>query len=182
MITRGSKIKLMKPIGTIRKFDNNDIGKIFEIVDITENGNILYKYKSDFNDYNYVHGCMSIDECYKYFKECEDAVKNSKSKKKRTWSEWHNENFVYTTLDGSIIHDCPIQYRDNGKVVQIRTNFTDSMNELFGIPEGTSLRTKASCNKMDKFNFSDGLDIADYRMQIKLLQTELEKFINENYC
>ena len=84
MITRGSKIKLMKPIGTIRKFDNNDIGKIFEIVDITENGNILYKYKSDFNDYNYVHGCMSIDECYKYFKECEDAVKNSKSKKKET--------------------------------------------------------------------------------------------------
>ena len=43
MITRGSKIKLVKPFG---KFNNNDVGKIFDVLYITGNGNILFKNKN----------------------------------------------------------------------------------------------------------------------------------------
>ena len=56
-----------------------------------------------------------------------------------------------------------------GKIVEIRTNWDYKPN----------IKAKASCSKNDEFDFDTGFDIADGRLQIKLLQKELQDKIDE---
>ena len=154
MIVKGSKIKLVKPMGVFDK-----IGEICEVVRIDENAAIKFKCSIGY-------GCMSYDELDKYFEICDNL--NVKNKPKRTWTNWIDDMLVYFDQDGHQ-YKVPVKYRNNGKQVQLRTNWNYEEN----------IQVKASCNKTDKFDFEMGLDIADMRLQIKLLQRDLEKFLDD---
>ena len=155
MITKGSKIQLVKPMGI---FDN--IGEVCEVTNVTEDGVITFKFGKGMH-----LGCMSYDEFEKYFINYEEKVKKTP---KRTWSEWKYDTFVYYDFDGES-YVVPVKYRNNGRVVELRTDWTDEVN----------LKTKASCSKRDTFDFDTGLDLADHRMQIKLMQIDLQDIIDE---
>ena len=139
MITKGSKIQLVKPMGV---FDN--IGEVCEVVNVTEDGAISFKFG------NGMHlGCMSYDEFERYFVHY--AEKKEKKVPKRIWSEWEYNELPYADLDVYI-------YR---------------------VPIKSNIKAKASCSKNDEFDFDTGFDIADGRLQIKLLQKELQDMIDE---
>ena len=152
MITKGSKIQLVKPMGV---FDN--IGEVCEVVNVTEDGVITFRFG------NYHLGCMSYDEFGKYFIH----YKETKKTPKRKWSNWEKDMFIYFGINGKKTVT-PVKYRNNGKILDLRTDWDDKPN----------LRAKAFCNKTDEFDSEIGLDIADARMQIKLMKKELEDLID----
>ena len=153
MIAKGSKIKLVKPMGLFDK-----IGEICEVVKVNEDAVITFKC-------SFGMGCMSYDELDKYFEVCENV--NVKKKPKRSWTNWTHDMWVYFDTDGKN-YKVPVKYRNNGKQVQLRTNWKYQKN----------IRVKASCNKNDSFNVDVGLDIVDVRMQIKLLEKELNEYLD----
>lgn len=153
MITKGSRIKLIKPMGLFDK-----VGEICEVVKINEDAVITFKCSLGM-------GCMSYDELDKYFEVCDNVI--IKKKPKRAWTNWTNDMWVYFDTNGSN-YKVPIKYRNNGKQVQLRTNWNYEKN----------ISVKASCNKNDRFNLETGLDIADHRMQIKLLERDLEEYLD----
>ena len=156
MITKGSKIQLVKPMGVF-----NNVGEVYEVVNVTEDGVISFKFG------NGMHlGCMSYDEFERYFVHYEE--KKEKKVHKRIWSEWEYDELPYADL-GADIYKVPIKSRTNGKIVEIRTNWDYKPN----------IKAKASCSKNDEFDFDTGFDIADGRLQIKLLQKELQDKIDE---
>ena len=113
---------------------------------------------------------MSYDELYRYF-EVEDN-KELKNKFKRQWTNWEYDSFIYYNFEGN---SCvvPVKYRNNGKIVDLRTDWENATEYK------PNLRAKATCNKNDKFDFDSGLDLADYRMQIKFLKRKLEDMIDK---
>lgn len=153
-ITKGTKIQLVKPFanGILKE------GDVFEITNLDHNGIITFKAPFD----NYI---MSMDTFLKYFKVVEE-----KEIPKRTWSEWEYDWFYFFDLNGDG-YVTPVKFRDNGRVVDLRTNYTDRNN----------IRVKASCNEKynDKFDIDKGLDIANARMTIKLLQQELKEMLDK---
>ena len=153
MITKGSRIKLVKPMGLFNK-----IGEICEVVKINEDAVITFKCSLGM-------GCMSYDELDRYFEICDNTRVNKKSK--RMWTNWIDDIWVYFDKDGRN-YKVPVKYRNNGKQVQLRTNWNYEEN----------IRVKASCNKTDEFDFETGLDIADHRMQIKILERDLEEYLD----
>lgn len=159
MIAKGSKIRLVKPMGI---FDN--VGEICDVIHVTENGVITFKFGG------YHIGCMSYDEFEKYFENYNDVKPKKVSKRK--WSDWEYDTFIYYDFSGKN-HTVPVRFRTNGKIVDLRTDW-DNVSE-----HRPNLRAKASCNKNDKFDFDAGLDLADARMQIKLMQRDLEDMIDE---
>lgn len=158
MIVKGSKIKLVKPMGVFDK-----IGEICEVVRVDENAVITFKCSIGY-------GCMSYDELDRYF-EVEDN-KELKNKFKRQWTNWEYDSFIYYNFEGN---SCvvPVKYRNNGKIVDLRTDWENATEDK------PNLRAKATCNKNDKFDFDSGLDLADYRMQIKFLKRKLEDMIDK---
>ena len=158
MIVKGSKIKLVKPMGVFDK-----IGEICEVVRVDENAVITFKCSIGY-------GCMSYDELDRYF-EVEDN-KELKNKFKRQWTDWKYDSFIYYNFEGN---SCvvPVKYRYNGKIVDLRTDWENATEDK------PNLRAKATCNKNDKFDFDSGLDLADYRMQIKFLKRKLEDMIDK---
>lgn len=159
MIAKGSRIKLVKPMGMFDK-----VGEICEVVKVNEDAVITFKCSIGY-------GCMSYDELDRYF-EVEGAnVSKEKKKPKREWSDWKYNTYIYYDFSGNS-HTVPVKYRNNGKTVQLRTNWKNATEDK------PNLRVKASCNKNDDFNFETGLDIADYRMQIKYLQRKLEDMLD----
>ena len=160
MITRGSKIQLVKKMGI---FDN--IGEICEVVNVTEDGVISFRFGG-------CHlGCMSYDEFEKYFINYDET--NVKKESKRKWNDWKYDTFVYYTFEGGS-YTVPVKYRSNGKTVELRTNWKNEKDLV-----NVNLKAKATCNKTDNFDFDFGLDIADRRMQIKLMQRDLEAMLDE---
>lgn len=158
MIAKGSRIKLVKPMGMFDK-----VGEICEVVKVNEDAVITFKCSLGY-------GCMSYDELDKYF--VVEEFNNTKPKKyKRKWSNWEYNTYIYYDFSGNS-HTVPVKYRNNGKTVQLRTNWKNVTEDK------PNLRVKASCNKNDDFNFNTGLDIADYRMQIKYLQRKLEDMLD----
>lgn len=145
MIVKGSKIELIKPMGV---FDN--IGEVCEVVNLTDDGAISFKFGG-------CHlGCMSYGEYKEYFKEYIEPIPI-----KREWSEWKNANIKYTNIKNTIVN-LPIQFRDNGLRVQVRTNY-----------EKDNLSAKSSCFKTDIFNLGKGLDLAVARLILKVLKNEV---------
>lgn len=158
MIAKGSRIKLIHPMGMFDK-----IGEICEVANITEDAVITFKC-------SFGIGCMSYDELDRYF-EVEGANITVNKKPKRTWSDWKYDTFVYYNFGGTS-YTVPVKYRNNGKVVDLRTDYCELENREI-------IKTKASCNKNDRFNLETGLDIADARLQIKLMQKDLQDMIDE---
>lgn len=160
-ITKGTKIQLVKPFANgILK-----VGDVFEITNLDHNGVITFKAPFD----NFI---MTMDIFLKYFKIVEE--KEEKKAQKRTWSEWEYDWFYYFNLDGEE-YIVPVKFRDNGKTVELRTNWKTGKNE--DGKETINLKVKASCSKFDEFDFETGLNLADSRMTIKLLQRELDEII-----
>lgn len=158
MITKGSKIQLVKPMGVFDK-----VGEICEVVKVNEDAVITFMCTIGM-------GCMSYDELDKYFKVRDEEVKKETEKLKRKWSNWKYDTFIYYDFNGDRC-TVPVKYRNNGKIVDLRTDWDCEDN----------MRTKASCSKNDVFNLDTGLDLADYRMQIKFMQKELKDMIDEMY-
>ena len=159
MITKGSRIKLVHPMGMFDK-----VGEICEVVKVNEDAVITFKCSLGM-------GCMSYDELDRYF-EVEGANISQKKKPKRKWTDWKYDMYIYYDFNGNN-HTVPVKYRTNGKTVDLRTDW-DNVTE-----HKPNLRAKASCNKNDKFNFDSGLDLADNRMQIKYLQILLEDELDD---
>lgn len=153
-LTKGTKIQLTKPFmnGILRD------GDIFEITNLDHNG--IITFNAPFGTY-----VMSMDTFLKYFKVMEEEKKEDP--KKRTWSDWEYDWFYFFDLDGDG-YVAPIKFRENGKIVEMRTNYNDREN----------VKVRAFCNlKYDEFDFDKGLDVANARMTIKLLQKELDEMI-----
>lgn len=160
-ITKGTKIQLVKPMGIL-----TNVGEVYEVHDLKEDGIILFKFD------NYGLAGMSFDEFNRYFKVYEEEKKVEKPK--REWSEWEYDWFYYFDLEGKE-YIVPVKFRTNGKIVELRTNWKAGINE--DGKEIVNIKTRAFCNKCDEFNFEEGLNLADARMTIKLLQKELDEMI-----
>ena len=159
-ITKGTKIQLVKPMGIL-----TNVGEVFEVFDLKENGVILFKFNGGMAG-------MSIDEFNVYFKIYEEE--KIEQKPKREWSEWEYDWFYYFDLEGDE-YVVPVKFRTNGKKIELSTNWKTGINE--DGKEIVNIKTKASCSKYDEFDFEEGLNIADASMTIKLLQKELDEWI-----
>lgn len=152
MITKGSKIELVKPMGV---FDN--IGEVCEVTNVAEDGVISFKFGG-------CHlGCMSYSEYEKYFKLYEPP-------KKREWTEWSSLCMSYYDLFNRL-RSQDIRVRDNGKTTQIKTQW-QSANEI-------CIKAESNCSPMDTYNFCKGIEIAKSRLRIKLLQAQLVDYLNK---
>lgn len=142
MIIEGSKIELVKEMGPF-----TNVGEVCEVVKVTEDGVISFKFG------NGMHlGCMSYAEYEKYFKPYEEPVKVE-----RKWTEWLKKDVSYfNDIDGFSMY--PIEYRDNGKKVQIRC-----LGDYWGIKAGST------CCPTDKFDFEKGYNLAVARLRVKMV-------------
>lgn len=157
MITNGSKIQLIKPMGLF-----TNVGEVCEVVNVNKDGVITFKFG------NGMHmGIMSYDEYKKYFTLFEDK----KETKKRKWSKWKKEKYDFIDIFNAL-HNVVIEYRHNGKQIQMRTvgSFGDNDKKI---------HVKTSCYKFDKFDLTKGLDIAWARMGLKVNEYYVNKYIDE---
>lgn len=145
---KGDKIKLIKPMGAF-----TNIGEVCEVVNITEDGVISFKFGG-------CHlGCMSYDECDKYFEKIEYQYKD------RKWSNWVSDSFTFPKLSGGFtITNC--HYRTNGKKVQVFAYIGDK-----------KIKTESICHNDDIFDFDKGLLLAKGRLMYKFIQLQLETLI-----
>lgn len=147
MITCGSKIELVQPMGV---FDN--VGEVCDVIKVTEDGVISFKFG------NGRHlGCMSFNEYEKYFKPYEAPVPV-----KREWSCWNPLTIEYTNLDCENV-EVNTEFRDNGVRLPIRT-----------VDEDVNVKARSSCHKADKYDREKGLKIAIPRLILKLLARDVE--------
>ena len=148
MITKGSQIELIKPMGLF-----TNVGEVCEVVNVTEDGVISFR----FGEGRHL-GCMSYDEYGKYFKEYEKPNKINK----KPWTKWEKTNLFYFDMDAQ--KACvPIKYRYNGYRVQLQTDYKEN-----------NLKARASCHSTDTFDLETGLDLASARLVVKLLNREVE--------
>lgn len=145
---KGDKIKLVKPMGMF-----TNVGEICEVVDVNEDGVISFKFGK-----NGLHlGCMSYNEFEKYF----ELVK------KNTWTAWERYKFAYNNLERSYKYIW-VEYRTNGKVVQLRT---------YDYEKDKFVKASFMCNSTDNFSLEKGLVLAEKRLIIKLLNKELDRYV-----
>lgn len=148
MITNGSKIELVYPMG---EFDN--VGEVCEVIKVTEDGVISFKFG------NGMHlGCMSFNEYEKYFKPYEEPIPV-----KRDWSDWKRTAIGYTNMNDEVVKEY-IQYRNNGLRVQVRTMY-----------EENNLKARSSCYKSDSFDEIKGLNLAISRLVLKIHAREVNE-------
>lgn len=150
---KGNKIRLVNPI--IGAFTN--VGEVCEVIDIAEGGVIRFRFGD-------IHlGCMSYDEFQKYFELVEEKPKLVEEKPKREWSNWRRcliDCFDFSYEDPVTVE---VEYRHNGKTVQIRSK--------------DGIKSEATCNKCDIFNFDKGFSLARKRFVIKYLENQLKGYI-----
>lgn len=142
MIIEGSKIELVKEMGPF-----TNIGEVCEVVKIAEDGVISFKFG------NGLHlGYMSYAEYETYFKPYEEPEKVI-----REWSNWSRKEVSYfNDIEG--FGSCPIEYRDNGKKIQVRC-----LNDYYGI------KAASTCCPTDKFDFEKGYNLAIARLRVKMV-------------
>lgn len=142
----GDRIKLIKPMGCFTK-----VGEICEVANVSEDGIITFVFRDGL-----LFGCMSHDEYQKYFELVEEKPRNK-------WSNWMCRliecfDFYY---DDPI--DVEVEYRHNGKTVQIRSK--------------DGIKSEATCSKCDVFNLNKGFSLARKRFVIKYLERQLTDYI-----
>lgn len=143
-MTKGDLIRLVKPMGVF-----NNIGEICEVIDVTKNGIISFKFG------NGKHlGCMSYDEFEKHFELVES---------KRVWGNWVPKYLNYICIDNHEFDiEALIETRTNGKIVQARIKL---MN-------GEYITSRASCHKDDEFSIDKGMLLAEKRLVAKIFMHE----------
>lgn len=142
---KGDRIKLVKPMGVF-----TNIGEICEVVDVAEGGVISFRFGG-------CHlGCMSYDEYLKYF---ESVI--IEEKKPRVWTEWKSFGFEYYDLRNEL-HRCFAWYKHNGKRIKVKS--TD-----------WEVQAETTCHYEDEFDFEKGLNLAQMRLIVKIL----DKQVNE---
>lgn len=87
MITKGSRIKLVKPMGVFDK-----IGEVCEVTDVSEDGIISFKFNGSHL------GCMSHNEFEKYFELVEDKKLFEKETNKNAENMTENQE-VYELIE-----------------------------------------------------------------------------------
>lgn len=130
MITKGSKIKLIKEMGLFK-----NIGEICEVTDVAEGGIITFKFGGRHL------GCMSYDEYLRFF---EPVIKPVKPK--RNWTTWKLDKVSLNDFDGkrTIVF---YEYRSNGKTIQVRTRSIKAEascheDDKFDLQKGLDLAVK----------------------------------------
>jgi hypothetical protein len=149
MITKGSKIKLVKEMGEFK-----NIGEVCEVIKITEDGVVSFRFGN-----NGCHlGCMSYNEYEKYFEPYTEPIK-----KKCKWSDWeHIIVDFHDIFDKRIIKY--LNYRTNGVKIQLRCD---------------GLKARSSCYKTDKFDIECGLDLAKRRWIVKYLDRQVKNIASQ---
>lgn len=143
---KGDKIKLVRPMGAF-----TNVGEVCEVTDIRGDGSIWFRFGG-------VHlGCMSYDEYEKYFKPIKEKVK-------REWSEWKDSTYnfdigCYILNNRLSIKDAgDLQYRSNGKRIQVRTYL-----------DGNYFRASSTCCDRDTYDFYKGMSLAVQRLFVKII-------------
>lgn len=138
----------IKLIKSMGVFTN--VGEICDVVDVTTDGIISFKFG------NGKHlGCMSYDEFEKYFELVES---------KRVWRKWNE--YLMTVRCCNIVTSIPSEVRTNEKIVQVRCK----------LPNGTYIRSQASCYKDDEFSFYKGRHLAEKRLLAKIFVNEARDY------
>ena len=159
MIIKSSKIKLIKSMGMFNK-----IGEVCEIINISDDAVITFKC-------SFGIGCMSYDELNKYFEICDDTT--TKQDTKRTWTEWFEATMIIPISE--CVFNFPIKIRDNGKIVEFRTNWDVEKTNL------KNLKVRSFCNlHYDDFSLVKGFRICRTRLIIKLYELALAIAINDS--
>lgn len=148
---KGDKIKLAHEMGVF-----TNIGEICEVTDIKEDGTICFKFGGGKH-----LGCMSYDEYKKYF----EPVMEEKQESKKKWTNWYRKNSYRLSILHGVRYPIPIYYRDNGKKVQVKCYAFDK-----------TYRSESTCHRDDKFILNRGLGLAIKRLQLKLLEAEVENY------
>ena len=147
MIIKGSKIKLVKPMGVF-----TNVGEVCEVTNVADGGVISFRFSG-------CHlGCMSYDEYQKYFVDYVEPVKI-----KREWTEWKKECVYFYDIEKNRNKLYIIDVRDNGKKVQARLH----------IDEHYELRAEATCCNSDEFDYNAGSKLAIKRLWVKILNYEV---------
>lgn len=155
MIVKGDKIELVKEIRIFKK-----IGTKFEVDRIDEDGNITFNFRSCDSEIGRPgRATMTYKEFERYFKIVPERV----------WSEWIGTNISYFGYATQQLNRINMEYRTNGKKVQVRPLrvYSSSINHL---------RAEAACAPSDKFDLKLGLDIAKARLSKKLSDFSYECF------
>lgn len=144
MITKGSIIKLLKPMPV----NFVKVNELCEVVNVGDKGVISFKFG------NGKHlGIMTYNEFEEYFTLYEDE---KPVKPIRVWSKWKCCGDINIMNDEKIELEC----RNNNKKVEVRT--IDIC--------GGNIKAAASCHNNDKFKFEKGLELAKARLKLKLLK------------
>lgn len=137
----GDKVVLAK------RFDRyNKVGEVYEIGNITDNGFIIRDAHS-----RIAIGLVSFHDFFSCFEKQED----------KKWTDW---NIAHYDGDGDNDMDVLINYRTNGKRVEVKA---------FGY------KGVASCMPDDNFNLSKGIYIAFLRCKLASLEKEHSRLLKE---
>ena len=156
MIIKGDKIELVKETRAFKK-----IGTKFEVDRIDEDGNITFNFRSCDSEVGRPgRAIMTYREFEKYFKIVPERV----------WSEWMlTTNIPYFGFVGQCLNRMDVEYRTNGKKVQVRPRrvYSTSINRLRG---------EATCSPSDDFDVNKGLAIAKMRLAKKFSDFSYKRF------
>ena len=149
---KGDKIKLVKEFSGFK-----EVGTVCTVSTVNP---LCFIFSYFTKDGIKQFGFASYNEYVKYF---EPVIEEDKPETpKRTWSNWRSiMSDKYYDLN-EIRFEMELLYRTNGKKVQVK-----SIN-----PE---LRAEASCCKEDKFDVNKGLDLAEKRLIVKLLDYQVKE-------
>lgn len=118
MITKGNKIRLIKPMGV---FDN--IGEVCEVTDVSEDGVISFKFGG-------CHlGCMSYNEFEKYFELVEKEVPEKESDEDADFKAENKE--VYELIEWCKENDKPFYPKLYLNVLEKRNSITQSILGMY---------------------------------------------------
>lgn len=118
MIIKGNEIRLIKPMGV---FDN--IGKVCEVTDVSEDGVISFKFGG------YHLGCMSYNEFEKYFELVEKEISEEENDED-TDSMAENKE-VYELIEWCKKNDKPFYPKLYLNVLEKRNSITQSILGMY---------------------------------------------------
>lgn len=147
MITEGSFVKVVKSWPGVF-----DAGDIFHVSFIDDNAIMYLNGGSGHTAKVFV----TPKEFVKCFEVCDNPYK---VKAKRIWTDWKYSTLHYYGTNGEE-HNTHTYYRYNGKVVEVK-----KYNE--------KLKARSCCCKSDRFDLEKGLNLANKRLIVKILDTEV---------
>lgn len=138
MLIKGDKIKLINPMGAF-----TNIGEICPILDVSDCGVITFSFG------NGMHmGCMSADECERYF-------------------EKYEENNMASTVDEDDIDDLL-----GNSDVKIYTSFNKCTIVACKLPNGFVIVESSACVNPENYDAEMGVDICLNKIKDKVWELE----------